>query len=347
VETLPPNERVRYLELNAELPARIGQLAHSWTDALPTEVAKARALEEHLRKEFRYDLASPSGGKKQPIDDFLFDSHRGHCEFFSTAMAIMLREIGIPSRNVTGFVGGTFNRFGKYYAVREADAHSWVEAYIEDSAHPTWMTFDPTPSAGAQPQEATTGFWVYARDLLEAVSSSWTRYVIGYDLNVQMRLFDDVSGRYERLRRKTGLDSGPMEKVTRAPVLAVASLVAFAIAYTLWRRRRAQAASLPRAERGAPDANGETATTLFRSLEGALASNGITRPASLPPLRHAEGLHARRHPLAPEVLALTQIYLGARFGGAPLDEAAQRDFQKRVRQVRAWRPRPQADGATV
>ena len=56
--------------------------------------------------------------------------------------------------NVTGFVGGTYNRFGHYYAVREGDAHSWVEAYIDDIQHPGWMTFDPTPSAGAQPTQA-------------------------------------------------------------------------------------------------------------------------------------------------------------------------------------------------
>ena len=96
-----------------------------------------------------YDFSFPkSGGKPNPVEHFLFDSKRGHCEFFSTTMALMLREIGIPSRNVTGFVGGTYNRFGRYYAVREGDAHSWVEAYLDDPIR-GWVTFDPTPTAGA------------------------------------------------------------------------------------------------------------------------------------------------------------------------------------------------------
>ena len=64
------------------------------------------------------------GGKPQPLDHFLFESKRGHCEFFSTAMAMMLRELGIPSRNVTGFVGGTYNRVSRSYTVRQGDAHS-------------------------------------------------------------------------------------------------------------------------------------------------------------------------------------------------------------------------------
>ena len=123
-------------------------------------------------------------------------------------MAIMLRDVGIPSRNVTGFVGGSYNRFGKYYAVREGDAHSWVEAYIDDAAHPTWLPFDPTPAAGAQPLEATTGAWVYIRDVVEALSSKWNTYVVGYDLRRQMRLFDVVTSEYDGLRTRTGLKNG-------------------------------------------------------------------------------------------------------------------------------------------
>src|SRR5690606_11477473 len=124
---------------------------------------------------------------------------------------IMLREIGIPSRNVTGFVGGTYNRFGRYYAVRQGDAHSWVEAYL----HGGWPTFDPTPTSGAQPLQETTGAWVYMRGLLEALSQRWNRYVIGYDLKTQIRIFDDLSRRYERLRSQTGANRGAIEKLTR------------------------------------------------------------------------------------------------------------------------------------
>src|SRR5262249_36983498 len=151
----------------------------------------------HLRNGYHYDLSSPSGGTKQPIDHFLFETKRGHCEFFSSTMAVMLRELKVPSRNVMGFVGGTYNRFGRYYAVREGDAHSWVEAYIDDKQHPPgWVTFDPTPPAGAQPLEETTGTFVYLRGLVEALSQRWNRYVVGYDLRTQVRLFEDISKRY-------------------------------------------------------------------------------------------------------------------------------------------------------
>jgi transglutaminase-like putative cysteine protease len=346
VETLPAADRPRYLTMAPDLPTRIGELAHKWADPQPTTFLKAKAIEEHLRKDFRYDTNSPSGAAKQPLDDFLFVSRRGHCEFFSTAMAIMLRDIGIPSRNVTGFVGGTYNRFGKYYAVREGDAHSWVEAYLDDVARPTWVTFDPTPSAGAQPLEETTGLWVYLRDLVEALSQRWNRYVIGYDLRTQVRLFEDVSRRYELLRSRTGVDHGPLDRLTRPPALAAALLATFAVAYTLWRRRRIAGAREPKTARPPVDPNVETATLLYKSLEGALALNGISRPVSLPPLRHAEDLRAQRHPLADEVVSLTTLYIEARFGGSRLDEPARREFERRVRAIRAWRRNPAAAPVT-
>jgi transglutaminase-like putative cysteine protease len=339
-ESLPATDRPRYLTLDAQIPPRIADLAHQWSDALPSPLLKAKAIEDHLRHDYRYDTNSPSGASKQPLDDFLFVSRRGHCEFFSTAMAIMLREIGIPSRNVTGFVGGTYNRFGRYYAVREGDAHSWVEAYVEEGPHPTWMTFDPTPAAGAQPLEQTTGFWVFVRDVVEAWSTTWNRYVVGYDLRQQVRLFEDLSRRYDGIRTKTGFDKGPLGRMTRAPVVAAVILAVALLGYFAWKRRRTAVAAAPQGKPEAPDRNLETATTLYRALEGALALNGITRPVSLPPLRHAEDLRSRRHPLADEVVALTTLYLEARFGGAKLDEGARRDYERRVRAIRSWRRDP-------
>ena len=347
VEPLAPQDRARYLETPADLPARIGELAHAWADPQPTAYLKANAIAEHLRHDYKYDLGSPSAGKPQPVDHFLFDSKRGHCEFFSTAMAMMLREVGIPSRNVMGFVGGTYNRFGRYYAVREGDAHSWVEAYLDDPVR-GWVTFDPTPTAGARPLQETTGAYVYVRDLIEAVSQRWNRYVVGYDLKTQVRIFDDVSRRYQRLRERTGVNHGIMERLTRAPVVAASLLALAAAAYWWWKRRRG-AAKRGEEPEGRPkvDAKLEAATALYRSLETALSAQGISRPAALPPLRHAEELVAREHPLADDVLALTRTYLEARFGGASIDDDTQKQFERRVRAIRDFKPEPPRAAASA
>jgi transglutaminase-like putative cysteine protease len=338
VEQMSAFDRSRYLALPGDLPARVVDLAHRWTDDLPTVEAKARAIEDHLRREYGYDLKSPSQGKPQPVDHFLFESRRGHCEFFSTAMAMMLRGIGIPSRNVTGFVGGTWNRFGRYYAVREGDAHSWVEAYIDHPSHPGWQTFDPTPPSGAQPLEPPGGAYYYLRDFVEALSQRWNTYVVGYDLRKQVRIFDEVSRRYERLRSRAGIDRGPLSKLTRAPVVAGGLLAIIAAAYAAWKRRKRVAeAREDAAAKRQQDPRVESAAALYRTLETALQAQGIARAPSIPPLRHAEELQTRQHPLALEVLALTSVYLEARFGGTTLTETAKRDFERRVRDIRGHR----------
>ena len=102
-------------------------------------------------------------------------------------------------------------------------------------------------------------------------------------------------------------------------------LAGFAIAYAAWKRRRSAKAAPAKATKEKQDRNPETATILYRSLEAALTLNGITRPASLPPLRHAEDLRARRHPLGDEVVALTTAYIEARFGGETMTDDRRRD----------------------
>ena len=341
IEPLAASDRWRYLGLPSDLPGRLGLLAHDWTDALPTAEAKAHAIEEHLRRDYGYDLKSPSQGQPQPIDHFLFESRRGHCEFFSTAMALMLRAIGVPSRNVTGFVGGTWNRFGRYYAVREGDAHSWVEAYVEHAGHSAWQTYDPTPPSAAQPLEPPGGAYYYLRDFVEALSQRWNTYVVGYDLRKQVRIFDAVAHRYDQMRSRAGVDKGPLARLTRGPVVAGVGLLVLAIGYVVWKRRQRLTKEPTARRRATADARESTATSLYRALEAALQTQGITRPPSTPPLRHAEDLRSRLHPLAELVASLTSVYLAARFGGEPITDTSRKEFERHVREIRVHRSEPQ------
>ncbi len=342
-EALDGSARGRYLLLPGDLPHRIADLAKAWTADRSTPAAKAAAIQEHLRKDFVYDLASPSQGKPRPLDHFLFESRRGHCEFFSTAMAVMLRTVGVPSRAVTGFVGGTWNSFGHYYSVRQGDAHSWIEAYIDDGPRSGWVTYDPTPSAAQQFPEAHPRLYYDLRDALEALSQDWNRYVVGYDLRKQGRLFEEVSRNYERLRSRSRLHLGPWATGRRGAVASAVTLLVIFTAYLAWKRRRLLGAARAHEVKGSPtDARLESAVTLYRALETALQHHGIIRAPSVPPLKHAELLRERSHPLADEVLALTGTYLETRFGGRALTDLSKRDFERRVREIRAF-PADRAD----
>jgi len=324
---MTPVERGRYLSLPSNLPDRIRTLAEEWTKTATSSQERAQAIETRLRTEYRYDLASPSGRDKQPLDHFLFESKRGHCEFYSTAMAVMLRTVGVPSRNVTGFIGGTWNRFGRFYAVRQGDAHSWVEVYLEGRG---WITYDPTPPADAAPKSELVGVWAYLRDFIEATSQRWDRHIIGYDLNQQVGIIQVLKSRYKKA------DSFLSAKGPRPRVLAmigggsvgVAAIAFFAL------RRRGKRFNRSRGLLEARSPSAVLATSLYEALDAAMGAQGLSRSPSTPPLRHAESLVAIEHPLAEEIFELTQIYLQARFGGIPISDEQKREFERRVRVLR-------------
>lgn len=314
---LSPPERERHLAVVPSQPRRVAELAHAWADPEPTLESKARAIEQHLKNDLAYSLTSPSRGAVQPIDHFVFESRRGHCELFASTMAVMLREVGIPSRQVTGFVGGTYNRFGGYYVVRQGDAHAWVEAYIDEPAA-GWRTFDPTPT---MPSAADTGLLASTRDLGDAFSGRFGSALIDYDRQAQASLVDAL----------------------RVPTV-IAVGMASTILLLLGVRRGAMVRTARRSgDRGGPwglaasaDPNADAATALYASLEAALLAQGIARDRSRPPLAHAEHLVREHHPLAGEVIALTRVYLEGRFGGRSLTDAERRDFARGVSRVLAW-----------
>jgi hypothetical protein len=155
-----------------------------------------------------------------------------------------------------------------------------------------------------------------------------------------VRLFDEVSRRYQRFRSKTGVDRGPLDRLTRGPTVAGGVLVLLTLAYVVWRRRR-KADAEPRVRDkadGPKDRNIELSAALYRALEAALQLHGISRAPSLPPLRHAEDMLSRGHPLGGEMVSLTTAYLEARFGGFGLTDVSRRDFERRVRDIRTFRP---------
>ena len=301
---------------------------------------EARLIEARLRKDYRYDVDSPSGGAKNPLLDFLFVSKRGHCEFYSTAMAVLLRTLGVPTRNVTGFIGGTYNRFARSYAVRQGDAHSWVEVYLDDTG---WTRFDPTPPANAAPQSDITGLLAFVRDFVEATTQRWNRHVIGYDLKQQVGLLKSVHNSYSKLRSRSGM----LGKALASPrtTLLVLVLLTGAVYGVLWLKRRRRVRSPAHRAATERETAAREVVELYRQLEAALATRGVPRAIGTPPRAHAIALVALNHPIGTEVLELTELYLEGRFGGRSLTPELRREFARRVRALRVPRPDERAAAA--
>src|SRR4029077_13472865 len=143
-DSYPPSITAEYLQLPPELDARIPDLARQATTSAKTPYDKARSIEGFLRSRFGYTLNLAGKPGEDPLANFLFVTRAGHCEYFASAMTILLRTLEIPAREVNGFLPGEYNDLAGDYIVRASDAHSWVEVYFPDSG---WVTFDPTPAA--------------------------------------------------------------------------------------------------------------------------------------------------------------------------------------------------------
>jgi len=131
------------LQLPADLPPQIGQIARQWTADATTPYAKVMAIQQHLRSDFHYDLHVPPPRSANDLVYFLTKSHRGYCEQFAGAMAVMLRTLGIPARLALGFTPGTYDSASSQYQVNSQDTHAWVEVEFPEYG---WLAFEPTPT---------------------------------------------------------------------------------------------------------------------------------------------------------------------------------------------------------
>ncbi|HKC01533.1 MAG TPA: DUF3488 and transglutaminase-like domain-containing protein [Terriglobales bacterium] len=185
-----PGSLDEYLKL-PPLDIRVSKLAEEITAPASSNYDKAIALEQYLSTHFGYTLELPRTLAQDPLANFLFERKKGHCEYFASSMAVMLRSLRIPSRIVTGFRGGEFNDLTGQYVVRASDAHSWVEAYFPGSG---WISFDPTP-AGSVPTR--TG-WSRMQLYMDAAASFWREWIINYDASHQRTLGKDAANNSRR-----------------------------------------------------------------------------------------------------------------------------------------------------
>ncbi len=332
---LDPEMARRYLQV-PDGHERVAALAREWTRGATTPAAQIRAIQGHLRDsgEFTYSLSMPDVGDRLPLDVFLFEARRGHCEYYSTALAVMLRTLGIPTRNATGFLGGRFNSYGRYYALAQGDAHSWVEAWLVGHG---WVTLDPTPAArgeiGPEP-----GLFGAVGEILDALRTRWASDVVSYDLRRQIGLFLRLRDWF-RGEPDEGAAPAPREAPARASSgpsawpFVVGGLLFVLLGWLIWRRLRGR-----RAARSDPlDENARRAVQLMRSLDRALGKLGWPRPTGRTGPEHVAHLSAAGFGETALVRRTVERYERARYGGEPLSVAESDRLRAEIRRMRRRR----------
>jgi transglutaminase-like putative cysteine protease len=313
----------RYRRVSATLDPRISDLA--MTTILNAHARnrydKAKAIEQALQKNFGYTLERKASGP-DPLADFLFNVREGHCEYFSTAMAVLLRTQGIATRVVNGFLPGEYNETAGAYTVRQSDAHSWVEVYFPESK--SWVTFDPTPAAG-RVEPTHTGLAALFGQYAEAFELVWFQYVIGYDKNEQRSLATSLNSRLFSYRHSltqvmNDLKQTPQTLAWKGRyVVGLISLIL--VGWFLARRIRGlgwrRGLLLTRDQ----NESGRSTVEFYERLAQALAQHGLQRAANQTPLEFAAAVDRS------EVLAITKAYNRVRYGADRLSAAESQEIE--------------------
>lgn len=303
-----------YLRL-PPLSGRMLALADSLARGRGTDYDRAVAVRDYLRSGFGYTLDLPQSAHEASLDHFLFVRREGHCEYFSTAMAVLLRAMGVPARNVNGFLGGEWNEFGRYLTVTQNQAHSWVEVWFPRYG---WVLFDPTPAATAAQAAGARAWLSPLRSILDGLEHRWGKWVLDFDLETQVglaRRAADATGTTAR-----GAEPGGY----RSRRLLLAALAVAALALALGRLRfQARRSASP-----------TSATRAYLRLRRTYARRGLA-DAQAPPLAFLGALRSAAAPGLEDAEAAVALYTRARFAGRPLDPVQRDALREHVRRARA------------
>ncbi len=252
----------------------------------------ARRVVAYLRRNHRYTLNPPPYSGKRPVVDFLLKKGPGHCEYFASAMALLLRLRGVPTRLVAGFVGGEWNPVGHYYLVRNSDAHTWVEVWDQGLG---WVPFDPTPTV-AVPEELPGRLQM----VLDYLRFQWYHWIINYDYQRQVGLLEKG---ISLLSGAGGFSVPHARGPSRATLLRVAAvsvgLLVLLFFFRVWMNR--------------PKGWGER-------IERVLMARGTTRQPGETLLEVAERLEDENRELAIMLREAVLLYYKVEFGGGGDEE---------------------------
>jgi hypothetical protein len=313
----------RYLQLPQSFDPRITDLAQAMISRVRARnrYDAAKAIETQLRSDYGYSLTMKASGP-DPLADFLFNIRAGHCEYFSTAMAVMLRTHGVAARVVNGFLPGEYNEASGAFTVRQSDAHSWVEVYFPETK--SWITFDPTPAAG-RTEPVRSGLAAQLGKYAEAFELIWYQYVVGYDKQEQRSLassLHDRAFRYQHLLANTAQQLSQIAAlISRRPLLAIVGLAVLGIVlWQLFRLKRFgwRGLGVSRSQ----DLSSRSAVEFYERLTRLLAQQGITRAPDQTPLEFAASAGFN------EAVSITSAYNRVRYGAAKLSVSDQKHIEQ-------------------
>ena len=303
----------------------------------------ASNIEHYFRNNFTYtlDLTDEKSVRgREPLELFLYDWEKGHCEYFAGAMTLMCQTLGMQARMVVGFrcSPDAYNDWNHLYTVYQSDAHAWVEVRTPEG----WKTFDPTSSREAE-RPAASGLVGRMRHLIDFLEYTYANSVIAYDgqnrdtilASVETGLANTaIRGNDSASRLKDFLGSYEAATFWNVSTLVLSGIVLFMTAvvaaslgwfvFERWRlRRRAQRIgieSLPEADQ----LRLARQLGFYDDLLRVLGRHRITRPPHFTPMEFSRSLTFLPAEPYDTVRRLTELFYKVRYGGTELPTSRQR-----------------------
>jgi len=336
----PEEIRRVYLQLPEKLDSRIPELAQKIAASARNPYDKALLMESYLQKNFGYTLNLAGKPGADPLAQFLFVTKAGHCEYFASAMAVMLRTLNIPSREVNGFLPGEFNDVAGDYIVRASDAHSWVEAYFPGSG---WISFDPTPAANP----GASGLFSRLNLYLDWMQLNWNEWVVNYDFSHQSVLARNLRQNstdysaslrawFRRMqdRGMSGLTEWQRGHSALRMAFPIALVLLLAVLRFNWIPALFRRLSLALQMRKPAERrdNPQLASRLYWEMLRVLERRGYTR-AEAQTAGEFAATFAMQPGLGAAVNEFTSLYAEARFGGAVCDAFRLQALLEQIRSI--------------
>ena len=337
-----PESFVRHFLQVPYISERIGKLAEDITRSQPSPYEKAQAIQTFLARNYRYSLDAPLAGLDRPLEEFLFIRRTGYCEHYATAMVIMLRMVGIPARLVTGFLATEWNEYGRYYVVRQQDAHAWVEVHLQ---HSGWVMMDPTPPSGEAARNEYSP-WLALERIMDSVKLQWNRFFVQYSAADQLAVVRELKAGGKSVGHRT-LDSmatilGPFTRLlgmipdqvyqgSIRPQTGILGLTLVLLMIILWLGLRKIVVGTC-ADKTIP-LEDQRIVALYKQMIKRLADKGIAKAATATPFEFVHLTRMRWNEANPAVALITELYCRARFGGIRLSDEELQLARDRLRQL--------------
>jgi hypothetical protein len=357
---------------------RLQQLTDEWIaeSKLPPEKVYERAkfFEQKLSSSgiFKYSVEGQDRDlSMDPIEDFLTTHRVGHCEYFASALTLMLRHAGIPARMVVGFKCDEYHEMEQCYQVRQLHAHAWVQAYLKYDQLPKewlhaadkwdwkreggWLRLDATPSSEAT---AKKGVFAPVKEAMQWLDFAWSYYIVELnDERQQKAIFEPIAGfatkiyrlvkdpkTWRRLYERIG---EALHRSGAAGILAwtllilvvVLTLAFFALVGYLFGRLGCRLWRLIAGKRGKRRVGPKIEVEFYRRLEQLLKKNGLIRPLGQTP-REFAGFAGRwladltgENRLAPLPAQIVEAYYGVRYGRHTLDDPQSQKIDQMLQEM--------------